>query len=473
MSGACANDDSQELARAGYRQELDRSLGSFSAFAAGFSYLSILTGVFQNFHLGYKEGGPAFYWTWPLMFFGQLCVALCFAELAAHYPLCGGVYPWARRVGSPFVGWMAGWVYLASLIVTLAAVALALQVTLPTIWPAARLFPEEARNAVVLGSLLIVFSIVVNSVGVRWLARINNLGVFAELFGVVLLIVLLAVHVRRGPGVLLDTQGRGVGQEGGYFGAFCAAAVMASYVMYGYDTAGTLAEETAEPRRRAPRAILQALTAAAVGGALLLMCALMSAGNLTDAELSSPDGGRTRRQAGDDLPRRRGVCDLRVRAGGPHRSGAAAVCHGARRQCTVLPETGAHFAAHQNADGGRAKRGRCGTAPATGEHQLRESDLGSGRRQHRLGEPGVSAGDAAAPRPPAEGLARAGEVRPGQAVWSRQMGRRGQRRGGALGIADGAQHGLAARVGLRRRVRAALCRDSVYRSSSDCRRRVL
>ena len=291
-------DDSQDLARAGYRQELDRTLGSFSAFAAGFSYLSILTGIFQNFHLGFKEGGPAFFWTWPLMFLGQLCVALCFAELAAHYPLCGGVYQWSRHVGSRFIGWMAGWVYLASLVVTLAAVALALQVTLPAVLPGAQFFRDakgdpvdSARNAVILGSLLIVFSTIVNSRGVRWLARINNVGVFAELFGVILLTVLLAVHVRRGPGVLFDTQGRGAAQSGGYFGAFCAAGVMASYVMYGYDTAGTLAEETAEPRRRAPRAILQALTAAAVGGGLLLVFALMSAGDLTDKKLSIPEGG--------------------------------------------------------------------------------------------------------------------------------------------------------------------------------------
>ena len=33
---------------------------------------------------------------------------------------------------------------------------------------------------------------------------------------------------------------------------------MASYVLYGFDTAGTLAEETGDPRRRAPWAILRA-----------------------------------------------------------------------------------------------------------------------------------------------------------------------------------------------------------------------
>lgn len=87
--GGPAPDDSSELEKFGYRQELERSLGSFSSFAAGFSYISILTGVFQLFFFGFGSGGPAFIWTWPLVFIGQAAVALCFAELAGQFPLAG------------------------------------------------------------------------------------------------------------------------------------------------------------------------------------------------------------------------------------------------------------------------------------------------------------------------------------------------------------------------------------------------
>jgi urea carboxylase system permease len=297
MSDTTATGDDKDLERQGYRPELARALGSFSAFAAGFSYISILTGVFQNFHLGYRSGGPAFFWTWPIMLAGHFCVALCFAELAAHYPLCGGVYQWAKKIGRRGVGWMAGWVYLASLVVTLAAVALALQVTLPEVLEGAQMVGsrdnpvDAAHNAVLLGVLLIAFSMIINSVGVGVLAKINNAGVFTELFGVLLLIVLLAWRAVRGPGVVLDTQGRGVGEPGGYLAAFLAAGIVASYVLYGYDTAGTLAEETADPRRRAPRAILQALAAAGLAGGLLLLVALMAAPSLGAEELSKDDGG--------------------------------------------------------------------------------------------------------------------------------------------------------------------------------------
>ena len=241
-------EDTRDLAALGYKQVLDRTLGSFSSFAAGFSYISVLTGVFQMFYVGYGAAGPAFYWTWPAVFLGQFTVALCFAELAARYPLSGGVYHWSRSISSRAVGWMAGWVYLCGSVISLAAVALALQATLPQIAPVFQLIGDStvrsdaARNAVVLGCLLIALTTVINAVGVRLMARINNIGVIAELVGVTLLIVLLAARIRRGPAVLFDTLGRGDGQALGYVGPFLAAALMASYVLYGFDTAGALAE---------------------------------------------------------------------------------------------------------------------------------------------------------------------------------------------------------------------------------------
>ena len=51
--------DVHDLASFGYKQELNRSLGSFSSFAAGFSYISILTGMFQTAALGFLFAGRA------------------------------------------------------------------------------------------------------------------------------------------------------------------------------------------------------------------------------------------------------------------------------------------------------------------------------------------------------------------------------------------------------------------------------
>jgi urea carboxylase system permease len=295
---AAATADDCDLARAGYRPQFRRGLGSFTAFAAGFSYLSILTGIVQNFHLGYREAGPAFVWTWPVVFLGQFTLALCFAELARRYPFCGGIYAWSRRAGSPFFGWLTGWVYLASLVVTLPAVVLAWQIVLPNIWSGFQFIePTEqnpaaaAQNAAILGAILIAVSTVLNVVGTRWLAAIMNAGVVIELVAAVLLVVLLAAHAVRGPGVVFELKA-GLPTDGlAALGPFLAAAITAAYVMYGFDTAGTLAEETIDPRRRAPRAILQALAAAALLGGLLLVLAITSAPDLADPLLASDGGG--------------------------------------------------------------------------------------------------------------------------------------------------------------------------------------
>ena len=126
--------DGAELTDFGYKQELERTLGNFHTFAAGISYISILTGTFQLFYLGFGLGGPAYWWSWPMVFVGQLMVALCFAELAAHYPVAGSIYNWSKRLANPHCRWLAGWMMLTASIVTIAAVALAYQLTLPQIW---------------------------------------------------------------------------------------------------------------------------------------------------------------------------------------------------------------------------------------------------------------------------------------------------------------------------------------------------
>ena len=56
----------------GYRESLDRSIGAFGSFAAGVSYISILTGTFQLFYFGYGTAGPAYLWSWPIVLIGQL-----------------------------------------------------------------------------------------------------------------------------------------------------------------------------------------------------------------------------------------------------------------------------------------------------------------------------------------------------------------------------------------------------------------
>lgn len=289
--------DDAELTELGYRPSLQRSVGRFGSFAAGVSYISILTGTFQLFYFGFGSGGPAYWWSWPMVFAGQLMVALCFAELAARYPYAGSIYNWSKRLGSATTSWLAGWTMLVASVVTLAAVVLAYQLTLPQVWSGFQVVGDGdgtydfAVNAVLLGSVLIAFTTAVNAYGVRLMSRLNSIGVVVELVAAVLLVVLLAANVRRGPGVLLETAGTGAGRDLGYLGAFLVAALASGYVMYGFDTASSLSEETREPRHTAPRAILTALGASFLLGGAILLFAILAAPDLGDERLGMSSGG--------------------------------------------------------------------------------------------------------------------------------------------------------------------------------------
>ncbi|MCJ0976401.1 amino acid permease [Rhodococcus sp. ARC_M12] len=293
---ALLNDNSSGMDDFGYKESLDRSLGKFASFAAGVSYISILTGTFQLFYFGFGTAGPAYLWSWPAVFVGQLCVALCFMELAAKYPVAGSVYNWAKLLGRRIVGWSAGWLMLTASIVTLAAVALALQLNLPRIWSGFQIIGDGsgasdfAANAVLLGAILIAITTTINALGVRLMAMINSAGVFIELIAAVLIAILLAANITRGPEVFFSSNGYGAGESGGYLGAFLVASLASGYVMYGFDTASSLGEETVEPRRTAPKAIFRAILASFVIGGAILVFAVMAAPDLNDPSLGSPDG---------------------------------------------------------------------------------------------------------------------------------------------------------------------------------------
>jgi urea carboxylase system permease len=278
----------------GYKQSLDRSIGKFASFAAGVSYISILTGTFQLFYVGYGNAGPAYLWSWPMVFVGQMAVALCFMELAAKYPVAGSVYNWAKVLGSRIVGWSSGWLMLTASIVTLSAVVLALQLNLPRLWSGFQIIGDGtgpydfAGNAILLGTILIVITTAINAFGVRLMAMINSAGVFIELIAAVLIAVILAFNVKRG--VFFSTDGYGADVPGGYLSAFLVASVASLYVMYRFDTASSLGEETVEPRRTAPKAILRAILASFVIGGSILAFGVMAAPDLNDPLLGSPEG---------------------------------------------------------------------------------------------------------------------------------------------------------------------------------------
>ncbi len=287
--------DEALLQKFGYRQELRRSLGFISNFAVAFSYISFSTGTFSLFYLGILAGGPAFFWTWFIVAIGQFIVALNFAELASHFPIAGSIYQWSKRLSGFTLGWFTGWIYFFAGVLTITAVAFTVPIPLLAIFTGIPATILGIPSAVFIALVSIVVGTIINIVGVRVVAFVNNIGVAAEIIGMFVFALVLLIFFNHqslgflfnGPTANVSPQvlSQNLGIPGAqwtpplgdvYIGAFAAAMFMSLFVIYGFDTAGTLGEETRDPQRNAPRGVLWAIGLSAIAGILFLGGTILS-----------------------------------------------------------------------------------------------------------------------------------------------------------------------------------------------------
>jgi urea carboxylase system permease len=289
--------DEALLQKFGYKQELRRSLGFISNFAVAFSYISVSTGTFSLFYLGLAAGGPAFFWTWPIVAIGQFIVALNFAELASHFPIAGSIYQWSKRLSSPTLGWFTGWIYFFAGVLTVTAVAYTIPIPLLAIFPGIPATILGLPAAVFIALLSIIIGTIINVAGVRLVSIINNIGVVAEIIGMIGFALVLLIFFHHNPFSFLFTgphtdlqaavpatatspavpaQPWTPGFGFGYGGAFIAALFMSLFVIYGFDTAGTLGEETHNPQKNAPRGVLWSIGLSFIAGLLFLGGTILS-----------------------------------------------------------------------------------------------------------------------------------------------------------------------------------------------------
>jgi urea carboxylase system permease len=274
--------DSADLARFGYKQELKRSLGTFSSFAVAFSYISPSTGIFTLFFLGLTTIGGVFIWTWPVVALGQFIIALNFAEVSSHYPVAGSVFQWTKYLAGRSYSWFTGWMYLFAGILTVTAVVATLPLALlPALsglgWHS--LAAETLHQQLITALITLIVITVLNIYGVRLVAIINNTGVVFEILGMfVFALILLAFHNHQGFHVVTNAGGFHVTSS-----TFLAAMFMSLFVIYGFDTASTLSEETRDPRRAAPKAVLFSVIGAFIIGGVFLLGTLMAIPNLHTA----------------------------------------------------------------------------------------------------------------------------------------------------------------------------------------------
>ncbi|MCZ7382616.1 MAG: APC family permease [Candidatus Methanoperedens sp.] len=250
---------------------LKRTLGLFDAFAIGIGAI-IGSGIFVVTGIAAGLAGPALLISLVIGAFISGFTALSFAELAHSIPKEGGGYEFARELISPFAGFISGWLWILSNVVTGVVVSLGFASYLALFLP----FPVNVNLVAALACLVVTF---INYLGARDSSLVNDILVVIKL-------LILALFVAFGLGFV----------KSGNFSPFMPTgeigimqgATLIFFAYSGFARVTLISEEVKEPKKNIPRAIILALVVSTIVYMLVSFTAIGLVGYKELASSGSP-----------------------------------------------------------------------------------------------------------------------------------------------------------------------------------------
>ncbi|MFB4394974.1 MULTISPECIES: APC family permease [unclassified Pseudomonas] len=220
------------------------SLGAVVLFGIAYMTPIIVLGTFGI--LADTTGGlvPSAYLVASI---AMLFTALSYSRMAAAFPVAGSAYTYVRQSISPKLGFLAGWGVLLDYLFLPMAIWLIGAAYLHSA------FPQVPQAVWVLTFIGVTTAI--NVVGLRLAKNINGVLMLVQ-FLVLAAFVVLAVHYVLGDGGKPLWSLEPFLKEGVQLPLIMSGAAIACYSFLGFDAVSTLTEETHEPRKNIPRAIL-------------------------------------------------------------------------------------------------------------------------------------------------------------------------------------------------------------------------
>jgi amino acid transporter len=269
--------DADTLHHFGYAQQLLRDMGGFSNFAISFSTISILTGGVTLYGTGLTSGGPVVMGIgWPLVTLFVLLVAASMAELASAIPTSGALYHWSSLLGGAGWGWITAWLNLIGLVATVAAIDYGCAQFLMKLLPIA----DTPWTELAVFAVLLLSHAVLNHVGIRTVARLNDFSAIYHILGAAVLIGALAFFAPKQPVSYLFTKTFTTITDHPYWYAFLGGLLQAQWTYTGYDASAHISEETKDARVRAPWGIYLSVMVSGIFGYIMLAFVTLAIQNL-------------------------------------------------------------------------------------------------------------------------------------------------------------------------------------------------
>lgn len=191
-----------------------------------------------------------------LAFFPMMAIAVAFSHLNREDPDCGTTFKWATKAFGPRTGWIGGWAMTLASIIAMAYLAGIAAQYLFLLFGADGLASSHGWVMFV-GSLLVAAMTYVCYRGVQMSARLQYLLFGVEAVMLVVFSVTALVKIYTGhapPGHVRPSIGWINPLHVGGFHAFAAGLLLALFIYWGWDSAVSVNEETADRHRNPGKA---------------------------------------------------------------------------------------------------------------------------------------------------------------------------------------------------------------------------
>jgi amino acid transporter len=291
--------DTADLHKLGYAQELLRSMGGFSNFAISFSIISILTGAVILYDYGLAWAGTAAVMIgWPLVTVFVLLIAASMGEIASAYPTAGGLYYWASRMKGKNWGWWTAWLNLIGQFAIVAGINYAaagfLNATIVDrifggTFNTTEVIPGVLNGQLVTMGILMLVELAMNIAGINLVSLLNQVSVWWHIVIVAAVVILVFLSGKPDQSGLhlfaiepLDTAGswnNNLGVVNLQYGpavaypiilAFFFSLLQANWTYTGYDASAHVAEETVGARVASAWGLFLSVAVSAVVGFVFL-----------------------------------------------------------------------------------------------------------------------------------------------------------------------------------------------------------
>ena len=269
--------DQKRLHELGYAQELRRRMSGFSNFAVSFTIISILSGCLTLYGFGMLTGGPAvIVWGWPFVGIMTLFVGLSMAEVCSSFPTAGGLYYWAAKL-APKNGaawsWFTGWFNFLGQVAVTAGIDFGAAFFVHALLSLVFNLSTAHWVTIVIYAIILLVHGMLNQFGIRLVALLNDISVWWHIFGVLIIVGVLAFAPshHQSASFVFGHFYNGTGLSVPAFYIVLIGLLLAQYTFTGYDASAHMTEETRDAATAGPRGIVASIVVSLIAGWVLLI----------------------------------------------------------------------------------------------------------------------------------------------------------------------------------------------------------